>query len=533
MGACDDRTAMTLSSGDFAPRRLEAGSTIRFVVEDSSGREFSLSRGYLLFQAEEYLGEGGQGSVLRVSERHLGDAADQDGAAASGGTSDLRGASGPDGARCYALKEYASHDAAAAEWEMLYAHRDERTIPRPYVYGFFQVEEQGAWQPERRWAVVMELIAGEALSELLDDSSRREQLAAEDALVVMAPVLEWLSNSCRNSWRRDVHRDIKPHNIIREAGGATRLIDFGIASNAALDRAQRGTRGYAAPELYEQDCQADLNNPRIDTYGAAATLYALLCQGQPPAYGIEAGQVQENALRHADRLVGDLMERLQKRLVNVFGVALPSPDLRHAVDSTIREEDLHILGVVARGLEACQEKRPDPAEFESLLRAYTSPGAYEDAVFRRAIARALQISQRAEEASLAPRVGENDDRDFIVALDAFNRGMYDEALPILRKQSDLKNTSAMYYYGVCVRDGLGSVERSCERAAALFSEAALQGNLLAQNALGHMLLEGTGVPRNDEKAVEWLRRSARNDEKTGRVGFHPAQEWLDAHDIGY
>lgn len=516
MDAHDDRTAATRQFGGKELRRLDAGSVVRFVVEDSSGREFSLSRGFLTFKAEGCLGEGGQGNVMRARELRPDD-----------------GTAAADGTRAYALKEYAARDVAAAEWEMLYAHRDERTIPRPYVYGYFQVQEQGVWLPDRHWAVVMELVSGEALSELLRDGARRKRLSAEEALVMMAPVLEWLSNACRNSWRRDVHRDIKPHNIIREPGGTVRLIDFGIASNAALSRAQRGTRGYAAPELYGLDADADLNDQRIDTYGAAATLYALLCQGKPPAYGIGVDQAQENVLRHGDELADVLTARLRQRLADAFGVVLPAPDLRHALDSTVREEDLHILEILARGLSARQSERPDPAEFESLLRPYTSPGAYEDAVFRRAIARALQVSQRAEETSLAPDAVENDDRDFIVALDAFNRGRYNKALPILRKQSELKNTSAMYYYGVCVRDGLGSVERSYERAAALFSEAALQGNLLAQNALGHMLLEGTGVPRNEAKGIEWLRRSARNDEAAGRVGFRPAQEWLEAHDIGY
>lgn len=537
-----DRTRVTFRSDGPIPHRLEEGSSLRFVVEESSGREFSLSRGYLPFVVGEYLGEGGQGRVLAVDLAaeptepdsgvpHAADGADATHAADA--DSEPEPAAQPSSPRRYALKEYASREAASAEWEMLYAHRDERTIPHPHVYGFFQTGKEGAWHPERHWGVVMELISGEALSALLANEDRRMRLAAEDALVITAPVMEWLSHSCRNSRRRDVHRDIKPQNIILEKGGATRLIDFGIASNASLARVQRGTSGYAAPELYAQDEHADLNDPRVDTYGMAATLYALLCQGEPPAYGTTVEQVQENRLRHGEHLTKDLMERLKERLADVFGTTLPDSGLHHAVESTIREEDLRILGIVAQGLEADQSRRPDPAELESLLRAYTSPSAYADAVFGRAIARALQISQRKEGTGDAPEEGENDDRGFVVALDAFNRGMYDEALPILRKQSDLKNTSAMYYYGVCVRDGLGNVERSYEQAAALFSEAALQGNLLAQNALGHLLLEGAGVPQNTDKAIEWLRKSARNDDATGQVGFRPAQEWLDAHGIDY
>lgn len=508
-GRRPDDTGSTCDTqgGTGRPARPSApGSRVRFSVESAASHDFSLLKGYLAFDFGSCVGSGGQGRVSRV---RLSDDPDT----------------------VYALKEYGSRTAARREWEMLYAHRDELALPRPLLFGRFEEEGTSEAQRTERWAIVMEFIEGQALSTLLDDEDAQASITVERALDIMAPVMDWLSHSCRRSRRHDVHRDVKPHNIILQPDGTTRLIDFGIASNAGLHSVQRGTRGYAAPELYGADAAADFNDPRIDTYGEAATLYALLRAGRPPAYGISPAAIADGPLRHDTELAGRLMERLGKRLAEVFGVQLSDSNLRHAIESTIREEDLQLLGILARGLDTCQKRRPDPAQFESYLRPYLGPHAYEDTVFQRSIERALQVSQRAEELAFAAHVGERGDRDFLDALDAFNRGMYDEALPILRKQSDLKNTSAMYYYGVCIRDGLGHVERSYERAAALFSEAALQGNLLAQNALASMLLTGDGVPRNEEKAIEWMREAARDDEAAGRTGFKPARDWLEAHGI--
>jgi len=77
-----------------------------------------------------------------------------------------------------------------------------------------------------------------------------------------------------------IHRDVKPHNLIRSEAGLV-LVDFGIAREHAGDAGTRaiGTPLYMAPEVLV----GEEVSPRSDVYGLAATVWALLT-GKPPSY---------------------------------------------------------------------------------------------------------------------------------------------------------------------------------------------------------------------------------------------------------
>jgi serine/threonine protein phosphatase PrpC len=70
-----------------------------------------------------------------------------------------------------------------------------------------------------------------------------------------------------------IHRDIKPDNVILEAGGSLKLIDFGVVRIPGLEEAPPedipGTAAYMAPEMFE----GEAGNEATDIYALGVTLF--------------------------------------------------------------------------------------------------------------------------------------------------------------------------------------------------------------------------------------------------------------------
>jgi eukaryotic-like serine/threonine-protein kinase len=79
-----------------------------------------------------------------------------------------------------------------------------------------------------------------------------------------------------------LHRDVKPHNIMRCGDGRVKLIDFGLARqfDPKLSKllTNQLTEGYAPIEQYEE---RDKFTKALDVYALAATLYYLLTGEHP------------------------------------------------------------------------------------------------------------------------------------------------------------------------------------------------------------------------------------------------------------
>jgi serine/threonine-protein kinase len=151
---------------------------------------------------------------------------------------------------------------------------------------------------------VMPYVEGESLRERLN---RERQLPVGEAVRIAREVADALSYAHAH---RLLHRDVKPENILLEAGHAV-VADFGIAKalsdaagNTLTDTGVSiGTPAYMSPEQAAGDSQID---ERSDIYSLACVLYEML-GGKPPHTGASPREIL------AQKLLGDVHPLLELR----------------------------------------------------------------------------------------------------------------------------------------------------------------------------------------------------------------------------
>jgi len=135
---------------------------------------------------------------------------------------------------------------------------------------------------------VMPFVQGESLRQKLD---REGQLPCQEAMRICREIADALSFAHAHGI---IHRDVKPANILLEAGHAV-LADFGLAKalSAAGDQGLTragftvGTPAYSSPEQAGGEAST---NGRSDLYSLGCVLYEMLA-GQPPFVGPSADSV--------------------------------------------------------------------------------------------------------------------------------------------------------------------------------------------------------------------------------------------------
>ncbi|MCX6465975.1 MAG: serine/threonine-protein kinase, partial [Pseudonocardiales bacterium] len=127
--------------------------------------------------------------------------------------------------------------------------------------------------------IVMEYVDGQSLGELVRGRGLLDDIAAARVWATVAGALDAAHGI------GVMHRDVKPGNVIVDAGGLAHLIDFGIArksGDATLTQAGfvLGTPDFLAPEV----AAGQRATPASDSWQLAATIsYALT--GHPPRGG--------------------------------------------------------------------------------------------------------------------------------------------------------------------------------------------------------------------------------------------------------
>jgi serine/threonine protein kinase len=129
--------------------------------------------------------------------------------------------------------------------------------------------------------------AGSLRSRLLSKDPREKQFLKENAKKIFKQIATGLAYMNASKY---VHRDVKPDNILTNALGQTKLIDFAITKKiesggflAKLFRGKKkpqGTRSYMSPEQIRDEPL----DGRADVYSFGATAFEIVT-GRPPFRG--------------------------------------------------------------------------------------------------------------------------------------------------------------------------------------------------------------------------------------------------------
>ncbi|WP_407538937.1 PQQ-binding-like beta-propeller repeat protein [Deinococcus radiomollis] len=202
------------------------------------------------YEVGELLGEGGSARVYRAADRQLG--------------------------REVAVKVVHEHLPPADRQRFLREIRTLARLTHPGVVTVYDLGEQGG-----RVFFTMPLLVGgpiSSLGPLEDDPAQLGRFLEAAAFVARA--LQHVHDSGL------VHRDLTPGNILLDASGVPRIMDFGLVALSEYTRqltrsgVTLGTPQYMAPE----QARGVGVGPSSDLYALGAVLYRVAC-GSPPFVG--------------------------------------------------------------------------------------------------------------------------------------------------------------------------------------------------------------------------------------------------------
>jgi serine/threonine protein kinase len=143
----------------------------------------------------------------------------------------------------------------------------------PQYLDYFHVDTPD----NRAFYIVQQLAPGKPLTEWVQSGWRGTEAEIKDITRQLLEILQYLHQQSPPL----IHRDIKPHNIIRNDDGQVFLVDFGAVQNVYQNTLLKGstvagTYGYMSPEQFRGSAV-----PASDLYGLGATVLYLLTHRSP------------------------------------------------------------------------------------------------------------------------------------------------------------------------------------------------------------------------------------------------------------
>ncbi len=218
-----------------------------------------------------------------------------------GGMGRVYSAHDPDLNREVALKVITPKAEASSSERFIREAQAASALNHPNIVTVYEVIRSGPTV-----AIAMELVSGTSLRHYCGTAQPVETLALWGRQIAHA--------LAEAHARGIVHRDIKPENLMLRPDGYIKVLDFGLARRAGVDRADDelalGTLGYMSPEEIEQrpitaasdifslgvvlyELASGTNPFRGDSAGATTRMILGLA---PPPLPVKAGPFQRNSI---------------------------------------------------------------------------------------------------------------------------------------------------------------------------------------------------------------------------------------------
>jgi serine/threonine protein kinase len=182
-----------------------------------------------------------------------------------------------------------------------------KTMDHPYIASFFEVIEDPLM-----FYLAIEFVPHGTLLDRINSTHGLDELSARRIFSQLAQVLDYL-----HSQKRIVHRDLKAENILFDARGDIRLVDFGFSKSFSKSNPYMqttcGSPAYVAPEVIRKEPYTALT----DVWSAGVVLYATVCGGLP-FFGDNLNTLLQAILEETPPLPSDLSPELQSLIRRVL-----------------------------------------------------------------------------------------------------------------------------------------------------------------------------------------------------------------------